>query len=301
MTDSSLFTTARRQHGLVTRGQALEVMSANTLDRRVRARRLEPVRRGVHRVAGAPETWDQQLLAACLAGGADVYASFQAAGAVHALAGSQAGPLDITRFGGRPPEIAGVRAHASEVFDAAHLARVRAVPVTSVARTPCDLTAMEPSGVVERAVGDALRREIVSLTALRRVASHLEGRGRHRCTVMRDILEDRIPGYHPAESEPERRVADLLVRAGLPEPVRQRWVEVGSRRYRVDLCYPELGIAIEYDGWDHHQGRQAFDADRARGNDLVVLGLTLLRFTSKSSDQTIVDTVHAAIERASRS
>jgi very-short-patch-repair endonuclease len=170
-----------------------------------------------------------------------------------------------------------------------------------VARTLCDLTALERSWTVERAVDDALRRKTVSLTSLRRVAGDLEGRGRHRCTVMRDILEHRAPGYHPGESEPEKRVANLLVRAGLPEPVRQHWVNVGGRRYRIDLCYPDLGIAIEYDGWGHHKGRQAFDSDRARGNDLVVLGLTLLRFTSKSSDQTIIDTVAAAIARASRS
>jgi very-short-patch-repair endonuclease len=300
MTDSPLFSVARRQHGLVTRSQALEVMSANTLERRVRARRLEPVRRGVYRVAGAPESWEQQVLAACLSAGDDVYASFLAAGAIHGLPGFPSGPLDITRFGGRPPVIAGVRTHESEVYGPAHLGRVGAIPVTSVARTLCDLTALERSSTVERAVDDALRRKVVSLASLRRVATDLEGRGRHRCTVMRDILEHRAPGYHPGESEPEQRVANLLVRAGLPEPVRQHWVSVGSRRYRIDLCYPELGIAIEYDGWDHHKSRQAFDGDRARGNDLVVLGLTLLRFTSKSSDQTIVDTVSAAIARASR-
>ncbi len=83
--------------------------------------------------------------------------------------------------------------------------------------------------------------------------------------------------------------------------MRQHWVTVGGRRYRIDLCYPEHGIAIEYDGWDFHKGRKAFDDDRARGNDLVVLGMQLLRFTSRSSDGTIVETVRAALARASAS
>jgi very-short-patch-repair endonuclease len=141
----------------------------------------------------------------------------------------------------------------------------------------------------------------VTLERIAEVAEMLEGRGRHRCTVMREILDHRRPGYDPGDSDPERRIAELLVRAGLPAPTVQHRVEVGGRRYRIDLCYPDLKIAIEYDGWAWHSGRRAFDDDRARANDLVVLGFAVLRFTSRSSDQMIVDTVTAAIERATRS
>jgi very-short-patch-repair endonuclease len=155
--------------------------------------------------------------------------------------------------------------------------------------------------MVERAVDEALRRKLVRIPEIVDAASVLEGRGRLRCTVMREILERRQPGYEPGESAPERRISDLLVRAGLPEPKRQHRVPVGNRVVRIDLCYPELKIAIEYDGWEWHAGRRAFDEDRARANELVVLGYSVLRFTSKSSDQVIVDTVRAAIERASLS
>jgi very-short-patch-repair endonuclease len=60
-------------------------------------------------------------------------------------------------------------------------------------------------------------------------------------------------------------------------------------------------VAIEYDSWQHHSGRRAFDNDRARSNDLVVLGFSVLHFTSKSSDDAIVDTVRAALRRTSAS
>ena len=144
-----------------------------------------------------------------------------------------------------------------------------------------------------------MRRKLVTLRALARVAEDLDGRGRRRCTVIREILERRAPGYHPGDSDPEKRIAELLVRAGLPSPTRQHRVRLGTRTVRIDLCYPEQRIAIEYDSWGFHKGRRAFDADRARGNDLVVLGYTVLRFTSKSSDDAIVDTVSAALARAS--
>jgi very-short-patch-repair endonuclease len=118
---------------------------------------------------------------------------------------------------------------------------------------------------------------------------------------MRSILERRLPGYEPGESAPERRIFDLLVRAGLPTPVLQHRVQLGPRTVRIDLAYPEARIAIEYDGWDHHSTRTAFDHDRARANDLVLGGWTLLRFTSRTTDDQIVDAVDVALRRASAS
>jgi very-short-patch-repair endonuclease len=301
VTASSLTAIAREQHGLVTRAQVLGAVSSRTLERWVQAGRLEGVRRGVYRVGGVPETWEQLVLAACLAAGPAGHASFSTAAALRDLEGFSRDGVEITHFGTRPSSIDGVVVHESMVFGPEHITEVGRIPTTSMARTLCDLTAVTQQWVVEHAVDEALRRKLVTIGALRRVAEDLEGRGRMRCTVMREILEHRVPGYQPAESAPERRIADLLVRAGLPAPVLQHRIQVGNRTYRIDLCYPDQRIAIEYDGWDFHRGRQAFDRDRARANDLVLLGMQVLRFTSRSSDQVIVDTVRTAYQRASRS
>lgn len=150
MSDSSIAVTARRQHGLVTRSQALEVISAGSLERRVRARRLEPVRRGVYRVGGAPETWEQHLLAVCLAAGPTARASFRAAAALHRLDGFAPDVLEVTVFGDRAAEIDGVAIHESTIFDLRHFAEVDGVPTTSMARTLCDLTAVVPTGPSSR-------------------------------------------------------------------------------------------------------------------------------------------------------
>ncbi len=260
------------------------------------------MRRGVYRMAGAPETWEQRLLASCLAAGPEARASFRSAAALHGFDGFARAGLEITHFGARPSPLPGVVIHESNVFDARHVVRVTDVPVTSVARTLCDLTAVVARrGVVERAVDEALRRKTVRLDDLVETAERLEGRGRHRCTVMREILDRRRPGYDPGESHPERRIADLLIRAGLPEPTMQHPVEINGKRYRIDLCYPDALLAIEFDSWQFHSGRRSFDEDRARANELVLLGFAVLQFTSKSSNQTIVETVSAALQRASRS
>jgi hypothetical protein len=154
--------------------------------------------------------------------------------------------------------------------------------------------------MVERAVDDALRRKLVTLRALARVADALDGKGRLRCTVTRGILRARQPGFDPGGSPAELRIVRLLVRAGLPKPVQQWRVRFEGRTARADLAYPELGIVMEYDGWDYHSPRTVFDDDRPRGNDFELAELTVLRFTSASTDDYIVATVRRAYEQALR-
>src|SRR5262245_36851311 len=299
MAESELYKTAKKQHGLVTREQALETLSRRQLEVRTAAGHLIVMRRGIYRVAGTPESWEQQLMAAVLAGGAGSYASFRASAALWHFDGFEPDVLEITVPVARRARLEGVIVHDSVVTGNMHVSTVRKIPTASVARTLCDLSAVAPRFMVERAVDDALRRKLVALRTLRRVANALDGRGRRRSTVTRAILGSREEGYHPGDSAPEVRITRLLLDAGLPAPVQQHRVRVNGRFRRLDLAYPHLMIAIEYDGWAYHSQRTAFDADRARANELEVLGWTVLRFTSTSSDRVIVDTVAAALTRAS--
>jgi very-short-patch-repair endonuclease len=71
----------------------------------------------------------------------------------------------------------------------------------------------------------------------------------------------------------------LLRRAGIPLPERQ--VQVTRRNGRkayIDFAYPALKIAIELDGDETHSYLQS-PADRARQNDLALLGWTVIRFS----------------------
>jgi hypothetical protein len=214
------------------------------------------------------------------------------------LAGFDRDVLEITVSGTSRVRLADVVVHESTVWRPDHFARRAGIPVTSVARTLCDVTAVAPAPAVERAVDDALRRKLVTLRSLQRVADSLDGRGRRRCTVTRGILAERQPGYDPGGSDAELRIVRLLVRAGLSRPVQQWRVRFEGGSARTDLACPELGIVIEYDGWDTHKLRTAFKGDRHRGNDLELLELTVLRFTSASTDEYIVSTVRRAYERA---
>lgn len=159
---------------------------------------------------------------------------------------------------------------------------------------------MATDATVAEAVDYALRHDVVTLAELTGCFHAMAGRGRRRVAHFREVLDARRPDSDPGDSELEARVARWLRAAGLPPPVGQHPVLVGDRRYRIDYAYPDLGIAIELDGWGAHGTRRAFDLDRARGNDLELTGWTLLRFTSTSTRHDVIRTVKAARAAASR-
>ncbi|HEX2192882.1 MAG TPA: DUF559 domain-containing protein [Acidimicrobiales bacterium] len=238
-----------------------------------------------------PESWEQQLLAVCLAGNA--VASHRAAARLWGLDGVAALRLEVTTPLGRPVRLPGVRAHRSNRLNSEFLTVNRGIPVTTPARTVVDLSAVTTEATLEKAVDGALRDRLVTVAELRACFDALAGRGRRRVAHFRPILDAREPGYSPGDSELERRVRQWLTAAGLPRPVPQFAVLVGDRKYRIDLAYPEQRVAIELDGWAAHGTRRAFDLDRERGNDLELAGWTLLRFTSSSTRADVVRTVRA--------
>ena len=291
----------RRQHGLVTREQALRVMSRRQLDGRVRNGRLEPVRMGVFRAAGAPVTWEQLLLAACLAGGRRAAASFRSAAWVWALPGfDRPDFFEITVPRSRRARLPGVTVHDTQVGGRLHTMRFEGLPITTPARTLCDLTACCPPWVVERAVDDALRRRLTTLTLLERVFLQIATRGRRRSTVMRAILEARLPGFDPGGSDQETKLVRWLVAAGLPRPKQQHRVRLGNRTYKLDLAYPAAKLAIEYDGYDVHTMRSVFDQDPVRDMDLEDEGWRVLHFTSRSTREDVVTRVERALRGATK-
>ena len=83
-----------------------------------------------------------------------------------------------------------------------------------------------------------------------------------------------------AESPQETRLRLLFGRAGLPPPVAQfRIFDEEGLIARVDFAYPDLKIAIEYDGLWHAEPGQ-FAKDRGRLNRLVAAGWIVLHVTA---------------------
>jgi very-short-patch-repair endonuclease len=79
----------------------------------------------------------------------------------------------------------------------------------------------------------------------------------------------------------ETRIRIALHEHGLPAPEIQFGVEADGRIRRLDLAYPSVKLAIEYDGEDHREQGRAHK-DLLREAALVRLGWTILRFDART-------------------
>jgi very-short-patch-repair endonuclease len=76
-------------------------------------------------------------------------------------------------------------------------------------------------------------------------------------------------------------VRRLLTRAGLPRPVPQHEIRHRGRLIaRVDLAYPDLRIAIEYDSERWHSGRRRRESDAELRNRITAAGWRIVHVTA---------------------
>jgi len=272
---------AALQLGLVSREQAV---AAGATDRMIQHRvvtgqwiRVGP---GVYRLAGAPVTWHQRALAACMVAGAGAVVSHRSAAVLWGVSGFRPGPLDITVPRGRSNRNALATVHRSACPSAADCTTRERVPVTRPPRLLVDLAGRVSPQLLEEAVDDVFCRRLTTHAAiLGRIAqSH------HRGTqALRRIVaawnDDGLPA-----NVAEMRIVRLLLASGLPQPVRQHeiWGD-GGFVARVDLAYPEHRLAIELDSFRWHAGRGPFRGDRVRGNRMAAVGWRVLRATPEDA------------------
>jgi hypothetical protein len=148
------------------------------------------------------------------------------------------------------------------------------IPVTTPVRTAFDVSRRLPIIEAVVTVDAMLAARLITPDTLAATAS-----ARPRwpgLSTLRRVLE-LCDGN--AESPQESRLRLVLIAGGLPRPVCQHEVYDGSGAFvaRLDLAYPDLKLAIEYEG-DHHRGREVFQRDLRRINRLRALGWTVLRF-----------------------
>jgi hypothetical protein len=171
--------------------------------------------------------------------------------------------------------------HESLRIDDEDRDEVDGIPCTSTARTLFDLARRLSPVMLHANIDSALRRELVSLDELRRTSTRLATKGRPGGRKFRTAIECRSDSDALPESVPERRLASMLVRQGLPAPVHQHVIrtDAGDFVARVDLAYPECSIVIEYDSVEHHTGTSAHVRDSARRDAIGDLGYVVLTAT----------------------
>jgi len=186
--------------------------------------------------------------------------------------------------------------HESVELHAGDYAILDGVAITSPTRTWWDLATVLASADL-LAVTDQILRTWCSVDMLKEsLGRHAGQRGavRARCALRH--------GDPRAESRMESVTRWLLIEAGLPAPDLQYVVrdEHGYAVARLDLAYPRLRIAIEFDGAVHREA-DVFARDLRRQNFLVNEGWTVLRFSGADvlgRPASVVSQVKAAWEKA---
>lgn len=290
------------QYGVFSRAQAFAMGATEGMVRtRLRARRWERLYPGVYRLAGSPPSWRQTLIAAVLAWGPRSVASHRAAAAVWRLASFDPGPIDLIVPRGCKGPLRGT-IHRPLPMPAVDIAVHEGIPVTAPERTLIDVAGVVPRDAVEEALDDALRRRLTTIARLRWRLDGLSRQGRPGIAAIRALVEERDPKTPVPESVFETRLLRALRRARLPEPVPQHEVHLpGGLSAFVDFAYPAARLAIEADGYRWHSGRIRWEHDRARRNELTLLGWRVIHVTWDDlhrEPHAVVEAVRAALAQA---
>jgi predicted transcriptional regulator of viral defense system len=184
--DAGIAELAGRQHGVVARRQLLGLgLGRGAIDRRIEAKRLHPVHRGVYAVGHRELSRLGWWMAAVLACGPDAVLSHRSAAALWGIREGSPTRADVSA----PRELAsrpGIRVRRAFVF--ADEGTIEAgIPVTTVPRTLLDLAAVLQPHELDRALeqAEALRlSDPIPLAAL--VERH---RGRRGTARLRRALE----------------------------------------------------------------------------------------------------------------
>jgi very-short-patch-repair endonuclease len=280
--DRQLARLADAQHGVFKRSQAREIdVSDRMLQLRARRGTLERVSREVFRVAGAPVTWHQRLLAAAWSGGPECCVSHRAAAKLHGFDGFRTEIVEILHpqrrdFRGG----AGMTVHVSSALDPIDRTWFGPIPVTSAVRTLIDLGAVVSIDRLEEALDSADRSGTIDRLEL--IARHAAIRqsGRNGVGPLAVLLDTRASHLGTPQSVLERRMLRLLTRAGLPEPRCQaRVVRADGRVAFLDFAYTDIRLGIELDGHAWHATTRQRQRDHERQNQVVTADWTILRFT----------------------
>jgi very-short-patch-repair endonuclease len=282
--DLAIAETARAQHGVVTTRQLVKAgLTRAAISKRVAAGRLFRLHQGVYAVGHDALNWESRWMAAVLAYGDGAVLSHASAAALWGLLRPVDGPIDVSvmTHGGRKRR-QGIRVHRCPSLAGAPLptrglqrrqtsqvTKRHGIPVTTPARTVCDLRRTLPPQLVRRAIRQAEFMGL-SLAGIEtdRTRSDLEG----------DFL--RLCRHHR-----------------LPPPE----VNVPFGRWTVDFLWREKRLAVETDSYLTHRGSVAFEDDRARDLDLRRAGFAIHRFSERQLEAepaAVAADVAAALRRA---
>jgi very-short-patch-repair endonuclease len=235
---------------------------------RIRKGKLHPKARGVYAVGTPNVTRFGERMVAVLACGDGAVLSHLSAAVHWGIWKREPGQIHVTVSPTRNPRPEGVKVFRRSLRRGT-ATKHHGIPVTTVLQTLIDCAPGRSGREVERMINQADALDLLPADVLER---QLEGRPEPGARVLRDILAR--DAFTLTDSELEAMFVPIALRAGLPKPLTQQWVN----GHRVDFYWPDLDLIVEVDGLRYHRTplQQRRDIERTQAHEDS--GLTCRRF-----------------------
>jgi hypothetical protein len=295
--------TAARQHGALSRVQARAGgLPPRAIRQRIAAGEVVEVTPLVLRLTGAPVTPDQRLMVAVLDAGWGACICLDSAAAMFGIPGFRLEPIHVWRIRGRSNHDARVSIqHKTRALPPHHVLRVRGIPVTSPTRLFVDEAGRLTRARSGRLLDDVWGRNLTDFYRCDSCIAELSRPGRTGLVNARELVQERGPDYRPPASNLERRVMQILDRAGHHGFERQ--VNISDDHGwigRVDFKHRHDPLVLEVQSELYHAGltNEADDAERiARLEAAGLVVVQLLEFDVWHRPDVIVTRVETGFER----
>jgi very-short-patch-repair endonuclease len=177
---------------------------------------------------------------------------------------------------------------------AADVTAIDGIPVTALPRTLLDLAAMLSEERLMKALERAEELKVFDLgpidELLARIGGH-PGAGR-----LRRALAIYRPEPTVLRSRLEQRFLSLLRSAGLPLPAMNHVVE----GFELDAYWERERFVVELDVFETHGTHVAFERDRQRQDDLLLIGIEMIRVTGPRLRREPQEVMHRVAEHLER-
>lgn len=173
---------------------------------------------------------------------------------------------------------------------------VRDLPVTTAARTWCDLAPILTLGDLV-AAGDYFIHHRIPLTTIAELTERVRGMAGRR--GVRSAREAVLLLNNRAESRPESLLRVILVHAGFDPDINHTLVDTDTgRERRPDFLLREHRVILEYQG-DYHRTKEQWRKDMTRRSQLEAQGRRVMELNSDDLKDPgeLVGRIHALIAR----
>jgi very-short-patch-repair endonuclease len=284
---------AARQYGVVAHRQLNDLgYSDDAIERAVASGRLHLWHRSVFAVGHQGLSPHGLCMAAVLFRGSGALISYQSAVWLWGLERKLGIPVHVSvRWRGHAQDAIGLH-HCPALRDD-DIAETERLPVTGVARTLLDYASEAKQYRLERAVDQADRLGLLDLASVDLITDEVRG---HRGSgpLRRAMIIYREKGF--TRSGGEKRMLAALADVGVQRPSVNTFVE----GYELDFFWEQERFGVELDSWEHHRGRQSFEEDRKRQEELTMAGIETIRITGtrlKREPRKVAMRIAAHLER----